>query len=164
MEIITVFYPNEKLTKQSHFPKFHEILKKRYGEEDPFSKYVETTLYFMKTIRGLRNGLDHRLPTTKVIDFELQKNSDVLSPTIEFNHKKEKLNRISLSEFLPIILKNMVEITELIIAFLSGKNMKPHPLGFQIKEIPEGKRRFPKIRFCYWSPLGKGGFYDQNLK
>lgn len=164
MEIITIFYQNDKLTKQSHFPKFYEILKTKYGEEDLFTKYIESTLSFMVIIRGLRNGLDHRLPTTKVTDFELLKNSDVLSPTIEFKQKKDKLNRISLSEFLPIVLKNMIGIVELTITYLSGKNLKQNPFGYQIREIPEEKRKFPKVRYCFWSPMGTGGFYNQQLK
>lgn len=161
MEIITIFYPHDKLTKQSHFPRFHEVLKNKYGENTPFAEYVESTLDFMKVIRGLRNGLDHRLPTTKVTNFELQKNSDVLTPTIEFKQKQDKLNRISLSKFLPIVLKNMIGIVELTITYLSGANVKKNPFGYRIKEIPKDKRKFSNVRYCFWSPMGEGGYYNQ---
>ena len=83
MEIITVFYPNSGLTKQSHFPRFHEFLKKQYGDGDNFAKFIEDSVKFLELVRSLRNCLDHRLKEVQVKDFELQVSSDVLSPTIE---------------------------------------------------------------------------------
>src|SRR5262249_55523027 len=104
MEIITHFYPNQGLTKQSHFPKFQDVLKTIYGETDGFAEFIGKTLYFMRVVRELRNGFDHRLVIAKVTDFELQKDGNVLSPTIELNHKEVKLERTSLGEFLKVVL------------------------------------------------------------
>ena len=161
MDIITNFYPKQGLTKQSHFPKFYEILKNKYGENDPFSKFVNDTLYFMKVIRELRNGFDHRLDYIVVIDFDLQTNGDIIAPTIELKHKDVKLERTSLTEFLTIILKNILDIIELTFAYLADKNSKTNSIPNQVRQIPEQKRKHKFVKFCFWTPLGQEGFYNQ---
>lgn len=161
MDIITRFYPNHKLTNQSHFPKFHEVVKSIYEEEDSFPKFIENTLYFMKVIRGLRNGFDHRLNTVKVTNFELQENGGVLSPTIELKNKDVELERTSLKDFLDITHDNLVEIIEVTFAFLAGRNVKTTGMTYHMREIPEDKRRHPFVRYCFWMPIGKEGYYCQ---
>ena len=161
IEIITLFYPNDGLKKQSQFPNFYDILKSKYGENDPFPKFVNTTLDFMKKIRAFRNAFDHRLNTAKVFDFELQIDSNVLSPTIELNHKDSKLKRQSLSEFLKIIIPNLIFIFENTIAYMSNKTFTPNLMAQGIREIPENKRRYKHVKYCFWAPLGDGGYYNQ---
>ncbi len=161
MEIITYFYPNKQLTKQSHFPKFHEVLKVKYGENDGFSKFIGKKACFMRVIRELRNGLDHRLATYKVTDFELKPDGDILSPTIELNHKDVKVERISLSEFLRITSSNLIEIIEVTFAFLAGRAVKTTGMPYQLREIPKEKRRHKFVRFCFWMPIGVEGYYCQ---
>jgi len=149
------------LTKQSHFPNLHEKLHEKYGEGDPFVDYIKKTVYFMQVIRELRNGFDHRLEHTKVFDFELQTDGNIIAPTIELNHKKIKLERTSLSEFLEITTKNMLDIIELTFAYIAGKNTKTTGLSYQVKLIPEEKRRNKFIKYCFWTPIGNEGFYNQ---
>ncbi|MGH2664839.1 hypothetical protein [Flavobacterium sp.] len=161
MEIITVFYPNQGLTKQSHFPNFCEILKTKYGETDPFVEFIKKTLFFMQVIRELRNGFDHRLEHTTVLDFELQTDGNILKPTIELKHKKIKLERTSLSEFLEITTKNMLDITELIFVLLASKNNRNIGIPHEVRQIPEDQRRNKFVKYCFWSPIGNGGFYSQ---
>lgn len=161
MEIITHFYPNQGLSKQSHFPKFHDILLKAYGEKDGFAEFISKTLYFMRVVRELRNGLDHRLPTVTVTDFELQTDGNILAPTITLNHKEIKLNRTSLSEFLKLTTANLIEIVETTFAFLAGRNIKTDGMPYQLREIPEDKRRHKYVRYSFWMPIGDEGFYCQ---
>lgn len=161
MEIITVFYPYDGLTKQSHFPKFYEILEAKYGENDPFSELIKTTLDFMKIVRILRNAFDHRLDTVNVTDFELQTDSNILTPTIELNHKDSKLEIQSLSELLKIIMPNLIFIFENTIAYMSNKTFKPYLMAQGVKEIPEDKRRYKHLKYSFWAPLGVGGYYNQ---
>jgi len=161
MEIITIFYPSDSLTKQSHFPKFHEVLVNKYGENDPFSLYIKDTLPFMKVIRSIRNGLDHRLSTVRIIDFDLQPDSQIISPTIELNHKEDKLERTSITNFLDITNKNFISIIEITFAYLAGYNGNNFFLGNQIKEIPEAKRRYKFVRYCFWAAIGQDGYYNQ---
>lgn len=164
MDIITQFYPNQGLTKQSHFPKFHDLLKSKYGDKDGFAEFISKTLYFMRVVRELRNGLDHRLPTVAVTDFEIKTEGNIVSPiapTIELNHKEVKLGRTSLSEFLKLTIGNLIEIIETTFAFLAGRNVKTDGMPYQLKEIPEEKRRYKFVRYSFWMPIGDEGFYCQ---
>lgn len=161
MEIITIFYPNQGLTKQSHFPSFHKMLKTKYGETDTFTEFIGKTVYFMQVIRELRNGLDHRLKHTTIQNFELQTDGNILTPTIELNHKDTKLQRTSLSEFLKITTKNAIDIIEVTFAFLASKNQTITGIPKQVKEIPEDKRWNKFVKFSFWSPIGEGGYYSQ---
>lgn len=161
MEIITIFYPNQGLTKQSHFPNFHKMLKTKYGETDTFTEFIGKTVYFMQVIRELRNGLDHRLKHTTIQNFELQTDGNILTPTIELNHKDTKLQRTSLSEFLKITSKNAVDIIEVTFAFLASKNQTTSGIPKQVKEIPEDKRWNKFVKFSFWSPIGEDGYYSQ---
>lgn len=161
MDIIIMFYPNLGLTKQSHFPNFHEKLQEKYGEADPFVEFIKKTIYFMQVIRELRNGFDHRLVHTKVIDFELQTDGSIIAPTIELNHKKIKLSRTSLSDFLEITTKNIIDIIELTFVYLAGRNVRKFGMPLQIKQIPVGIRRNKFVKYSFWTPIGDDGFYNQ---
>lgn len=161
MDIIVKFYPNLGLTKQSHFPNFHEKLQEKFGEADPFVEFIKKTVYFMQVIRELRNGFDHRLEHTKVFDFELQTGGDIIAPSIQLNHKKVKLERTSLSGFLEITTKNLLDIIELTLAYLAGKNIKTGGMPYQVRQIPYEKRRYKFVKYSFWMPIGNEGFYCQ---
>ena len=161
MEIITNFYPNEKLNKQSHFPKFYEIIKTKYGADDNFTKFLGNTLYFMRAIRELRNGFDHRLQTIRATNFELLPNGNINTPTIELNHKEIKLNRTELLEFLENMEHNFLHITENLFAFLAEKSKRTDRLPVSVREIPENKRRYKFVSYSFWSPIGEDGYFLQ---
>ena len=161
MSIFLTFYPNDGLTKQSHFPKLHEIIKTKYGEKDMFSENLGNAAYLMRILRLMRNGLDHQLNSVIIKNFELQPDSPVLSPTIELNHKDGKVERISLGIFLPSIFKQLISFVEAIIIFLAAKNVQPMgKIEFGVKQIPEANRRNKFVRYCFWSSFGSG-FYHQ---
>lgn len=161
MKIITIFYPNDGLTQQSHFPKLYDIIKDKYGEKDSFTEFLNQILDFMKIIRNLRNALDHQLKGVEVYDFELEPNSDVLAPSIELDFKGSKLERQSLSEFLKILMPNFIYICEFTIVHLAGRNFIPTIMQQAVKEIPEDKRRNKFVKYSFWSNMGEGGYYDQ---
>lgn len=161
IDIITEFYPNLGLTKQSHFPFFYEKLKALYGETDPFVEFIGKTLYFMQVIYELRNGFDHRLDYTNVFNFELKTDGNIIAPTIELKHKKIKLERTSLSDFLKISIANTLDIVELTFAYLAGKNMRASGLHYQVRLIPANMRRNKFVKYSFWTPIGEEGFYNQ---
>lgn len=162
MEIVTVFFPNEKLNKQSHFPKLYEILISKFGDNDEFVKFLGDSVKFLELIRSLRNCLDHRLSNVKVENFKLQPNLDVLSPTIEIDYRDSKLERTDLEIFLSIVKKNLMTVSEGLIAYLADKGTKERKgIPNYVKFIPEDKRRNKYIQFSFWSPFGDGGFFDQ---
>lgn len=161
MKIVTIFYPNEGLTQQSHFPRLAEIIKSKHGEKDGFSQFLDSILDFMKLIRNLRNALDHQLDSVKIYDFELLPNSDVLAPSIELDFKGSKLERQSLSELLKILIPNFIFICEGTIIHLVNHNFIRSLMSQEIREIPEEKRRNKYVSYSFWSPIGNGGYYDQ---
>jgi len=162
MEIVTVFFPEEKLNKQSHFPKLHELLRSKFGENDKFVKFLGDSVKFLELIRSLRNCLDHRLPNVKVRDFELKPNSEILAPTIEIDYRDSTLDRTNLENFLPIVKKNLMTVCEGVIASLADKGTKAGKgIPNYVKFIPEDRRKNKYIQFSFWSPLGDGGFFDQ---
>ncbi len=124
IDIIKLFYPNDNLSKQSHIPKFYEIIKERYGDDDHFTLFLKDSLDHFELIRAIRNCLDHRLPNAKIFNFELDITSSVITPTIEIDYKETKLERQSLSEIMSDINNNFVMIFESMIAFLCDKNSK----------------------------------------
>jgi hypothetical protein len=161
IEIIIIFYPSLGITKQSHLPNFYDAIKAKYGDDDEFTKFLEPIVFFMKTIRAFRNALDHRLGTVKIFDFELQKDSNILAPSFELKHKDVKLERQSISELLKIILPNLIFIFENTLIHMCYKTFTPHLMAQGIKEIPESERKYKYVKYCFWSPLGEGGFYSQ---
>lgn len=161
MKIITVFYPNDGLTQQSHFPKLYDIIKGKYGKDDGFVKFLNSILDFMKLIRNLRNALDHQLKGVEIHDYELAANSDVLAPSVELDFKGSKLERQSLSEFLKVLIPNYILICELTVVHLVGHNFKKSLMAQEIRKIPEEKRRNKFVKYSFYSPMGLGGYYDQ---
>lgn len=162
MEIIIIFNPQTNLNKQSQFISLHEIFKTKYGEDDPFTEFIEDTLAFFEIIRGLRNCLDHRLNNVNVRDFEIQADSNIISPTIEMDYRKAKLAREALSSFLPMVKENLMIIFENTIAFLADRNvLKQRIVSGHVRIVPEEIRINKFIKFSFWLPLGEGGFYDQ---
>ncbi|MGH2666908.1 hypothetical protein [Flavobacterium sp.] len=162
MEIIIIFNPGTSLNKQSQFINLHEIFKTKYVENDSFTKFIEDTLEFFEIIRGLRNCLDHRLKNVDVKDFEIQVNSNIISPTIEMDYRKAKLEREALSSFLPMVKENLMTIFENTIAYLADRGvLKQRIVSGQVRLVPEEMRINKFIKFSYWLPLGEGGFYDQ---
>ena len=162
MEIIMVFYSQEGLKKQSHFPDFYNVIKEKYGDEDPFSKFLNSAQGFMKLVRALRNALDHRLDFVKTYDFELQPNSNVLTPCIELKkYQKSKLEKQALSDFLKAILPNLILIFENTIVYMSNKTFVSKYFAQGVREIPEKERRYKNVRFSFWSNIGNGGYYNQ---
>jgi hypothetical protein len=161
MAIVMVFYPADGLTKHSHFPRLYEVIKTKYGEKDLFSQNLSKAVYLMKVLRLIRNGLDHQLDNVTVKNFELQPDSPVLSPTMELNHKEGKMERVSLSVFLPSMFKQLVSIIEGLAIFLAAKKVNPMgQLEFGVRKIPAAQRCNKFVRYSFWSSLGNG-FYHQ---
>jgi len=161
ISIFKTFYPSEGLDKKSHFPRLHEIIKSKYGEKDMFTENLNKAVYLMRVLRLIRNGLDHQLESVVIMNFELQADSSVLSPTITLNHKDAKMERVSLCVFLPSMFKQLGSIIEGMIIFLAAKNVNPMgQMKFGVKQIPEAQRRNKFVRYCFWSSFGTG-FYHQ---
>lgn len=162
IELIMQFYGSDGIKKQSHFPNFKDILVKKYGVEDDFTKFVESCERFMELIRALRNCLDHRLPNVIVKDFELQANSDILTPSIELSdYRDSSIERTELLAFLEMTVDNLVILVEQLTAHICSKNSKKSIMSHSVRIIPEEQRRIKRLRYAFWAPIGEGGYYLQ---
>jgi len=55
----------------------------------------------------------------------------------------------------------MLFIFESIVAHIGNKKIKKGIMSYTVREIPEEKRRYTNVKYCFWSPLGEGGYYNQ---
>lgn len=161
MEITAHFYPKSGIKKNPHFPSFHLFLQQEYGEQDCFTEFVGKASPFMKVIRELRNKLDHRNQDYRIVDFEMRADGSILSPTIELNSKRAKLERTALSEFLELTTRKLVEITEVTFASLAARAVKTGGVPLHLREIPKERRQNEFVRFGFWMPIDVEGFYRQ---
>lgn len=79
---------------------------------------------------------------------------------MDYNFKRAKLERISLSYFLPQTFKNLLAIFETMIEYVSSKTGNRNILSSEVRLIPEDKRRYKYVAYSFWSPIGEGGFYN----
>lgn len=161
MEINSLFFPDFSLNKQSQFPKLHQCLKNKYGNDDDFTKFISDSLIYLELIKGFRNCLDHRLPNAKVYDFKLLASAELVSPSIEIDYRQNKMERTSISSFLPVLSKNLIFFIENILAFLADKNIISDKLPKRVSIVPQKLRINRYVKFGFWSPLGDGGFFHQ---
>ena len=137
------------------------MLKDKYGDSHPFPKFIFSTLEFMKLVRNLRNALDHRLNSVKVYDFELQANSNVLTPCIELNHRGSKLEKEALSELLQNLVPNLVYVIESTIALVGNHTTTGAYMIEGVREIPVDRRKYKHVKYAFWIPFGKDGQFYQ---
>lgn len=160
LEIVRMFF--SEFNKQSYYRKFLEFIEQNHSDDVPFIEFLKEIVPFIELTRNIRNCLDHRRTETKIKDFELLENLDILTPTIEIEYLSSKLERTPLSSFLPIVRDNLVTIFENMIAHLCSNVLRPGLLmPSRLLIIPEEKRINKFIKFAYWSGLGDGGFYHQ---
>lgn len=160
IELIRIFYPD--FNKNSYYGKFNEYIEKKYSDKDGFVKFIKEILPFMELIRAIRNCTEHRRKETYISDFELQTDSSILAPTIEVDYDGNKLQKTSYATFLSDMKENLITIFENMIAYLCSKNLKADRImPGQVLFIPEDRRINKHIKYAYWSPIGKGGYFHQ---
>lgn len=160
MEINKLFYT--EFSKQSYYSEFTKFVEQQYGAEDLFTKFMQKILPTISLYRNIRNCVDHRRTETKITDFDIQSDSSIISPTIEVDYNGSKLNRVSISTFLPTVTARVVEIFESMLAFIADKNSRTdRAFKDSVVFIPYEKRRNKFINYVFWSPFGDEGFYNQ---
>ncbi len=161
-ELNSLFFVEEKLDIRAKMDTFNSLLINQYGESDQFVKFIGDVSDFMLLLRNIRDCLEHRLDKVTITDFERQLNNDVLTPTISVNFRKSKLDRHSLSDILQLTTKNLLYICETSIAFLCDKKIrKDKNFSYYLRQIPLKQRINKHIKYAFWIPIGKDGFYQQ---
>ncbi len=49
----------------------------------------------------------------------------------------------------------------LLFAYLAGKNVRIGGMPYQVRQIPDDKRRNKFVKYSFWTPIGDEGFYNQ---
>ena len=124
---------------------------------------MNKSLEFFCQIRFIRNGLDHTKATFVNIEDFNHEAGELSNPIISLNRIECILKSTNFKEYINEILKVYPYIFEMIITMVADDNIENNVFGFRIKELPEEQRRFKNVRFAFWSPIGKGGFYNMNM-
>ncbi|GAA3971395.1 hypothetical protein GCM10022246_24840 [Pedobacter ginsengiterrae] len=138
------------LNKQAHFDTFSTLINDKFGAEHGFSQFLMENLEFLKIIKEMRNGLDHRLPKVTVKDYKYNTDTSISLPSIALNAKVAKLEETPISQYLTG-LETIFSFTEVLICHLANVSVR-RMMGGQIREIPEEKRIYKHVRYCFYIP------------
>ena len=153
LEIVRLFYPEQK---GKNWDDLLTMAKDNYGDSDPFCEMLNGVVPFLKLVRNARDCLEHHLPGVVVRDFEPEPEGGIAAPTIEVNHRGSSVERISISTFMPLVSKSLLDTFETLVAHMCNKHMKPFAgMPMQIGLLPEDVQNAWHVRFAY-------GMYDQN--
>jgi len=158
MVVVRVFYPEVGL--KQYYTDFEEMITGKYGQNDPFAKFLSQVVPYLMEIRRARNCFDHRKVELKLTGFELQDDNSVLSPTIEMNDAGSLISRQDLRTYLSDAIEGLVNVTELMIPYLASKHVQPMGLiPVEVRQVPEDQRRHKMVQFALWMPIGEEGIY-----
>jgi hypothetical protein len=107
LAIVRLFYPE---MKGEGWDALRELVKSRYGENDPFYKVSELTTPFLQLVRNARDCLERgNLKGAQAIDFELQPDGTIAPPSIEIDFRKSTLDRCPISRFMEETTNTLLE-------------------------------------------------------
>ena len=160
LDIIRLFYPD--FDKTSFYKSLAEFLESKFGNGDEFVKFINQVNDFIYEVRNARNCSDHRRTELTVKDFDMQPDSNIITPTIEMNFNGSKIDRFPLYEYLNGLQENLLLVFENLLAYLTAKSIQPMgKISASVGEIPEAERRNKYIKFAIWLPLPPSGFFQQ---
>jgi hypothetical protein len=150
MELASTLLPKLEINKQGHFDTLHNKLAQEFGDEHPFTLFIHQNLDFLKVIKELRNGLDHRQGKVKVTDYQFNPDTTISTPTISLDAKTVKLLPTPISHYLAQ-MESIFSFAEVFICHLASITV-PRWMGEEIREIPIEKRFYQHVRYCFYIP------------
>jgi len=148
LAIVRLFFAE---LKGKGWENFHELIKSRYGENDPFYKVSEITTPLLQLVRNARDCLEHgNLRGAKTTDFEMQANGVIALPLIEIDFRKSTLDRCSISSFMEGTTRDLLDSFEMIVVHTCAKKIQPMlPLPMIVHALSENQRKAWHVRFAY---------------
>lgn len=147
--LIKIFYGD---VGKGGWAAFADKIDNESGSPDNFADVLRNILPFLQLIRNTRNCVEHPRTEQKILttDFSLSPQNKLVGPTIEIVHPKTPMDRSSAADFMRKTTDNIVEIVELMLAFLCGRHAQSFS-GFQVHvlEIPPHRRTNQYVRFGY---------------
>jgi hypothetical protein len=154
LKIVRLFYPEAK-----NWDKFQEIVKARYGKDDPICTVVAETKPVLLLVLNTRDSLEHHNEGVTTIDFEMQPDGTVAPPTIEVNYRKSKLARCSISSFMDEVTKSLLISFEMIVTHMCNKSAQPFAgMPITIGPLSDSYRAAWHVRFAYGTYGADGQF------
>lgn len=147
VELAATVLAELKVHKQAHFITLYDAIKAGYGEQHGFTEFLEQNLDFLKTIREMRNGLDHRQPKVIVKDYQFNPDTTVSLPSLSLNSKVATLSEMPVSAYLNE-LESLFSFAEVFICHLA--NVSVRTMGAVVQEIPAAQRRFAHVRYSFY--------------
>jgi hypothetical protein len=150
--LCSLFYREELKREGKWFDGFSALINQKYGEADEFSRFSRHAAQCCKFLKNTRHCIEHEKTFQRidVRDFSLLPTGEIKPPTIEVVHSETPEPEIPLYNFMEQISESLLNLTELLIAFLCSKNVQNiGGLPVQVGEVPENQRRNTKIRYGY---------------
>jgi hypothetical protein len=150
LHLLRLFYPGAK-----NWDVLAAHISSEFGADDPFTKVSELVTPMLQMIRDTRDALEHNPDHVTVRDFEPAPNGNVWPPSLEVRHRKTKVERCSLSEFMAGVVQDVCIAFEMMTVHACGKAVQPIS-GFPISvgSVPPEHRAKQHVRFAY------GIFYE----
>jgi hypothetical protein len=139
------------------FEGLHDLICKKSGEDDPFSRFLKAVVPFMKFVRNARNAVEHpdQTKSVKVTDISLLPSGELSPPSIEVIHPETPQPPVPLLALMEHIADQIATAFEVMLAHLCGANVQPFagmPLG--VIEYNENQQKAFKCRYGYATRMG----------
>ncbi|EJJ25013.1 hypothetical protein [Rhizobium sp. CF142] len=135
---------------------FVVILKSRLEADDPFIEFASVLAGTGKHVRDVRHCIEHPKENQRIIvqDYSLTLSRELAEPTIEVVHKTSSFPPEPLGAFFELMIGQMLDGVELLMAYLASRNISPPGnLPVYVGEIPENQQR-NGVRFGYLISMG----------
>ena len=151
LKIVRLFYPGAK-----NWDKLQEIVRARYGTDDPFYKVVAATKPTLLLVLHARDSLEHHNEGVTTLDFEMQPDGTINAPTIELHFRTSSLPRCSISLFMQDIIKSLLVSFEMIVTHACSKSAQPFAgMPVMVGPLSDDMMKAWHVRYAY-------GIYDSN--
>jgi hypothetical protein len=153
--IVKLFHGDE--IGKGMYEGLHDLIRKKFGEDDPFSQFLKAVLPFLKFVRNARNAVEHpdHTKSVRVTDIMLLPSGGLSPPTIEVVHAETPQSPVPLLVLMEHIADQLSGVFEIMLAQLCNMNVRPvagMPLG--VVEYNEDQRKAYKCRYGYATRLG----------
>ncbi len=153
--IVKLFYGD--VLGKGMFQALHKLIQQKFGEDDPFTKFLAQVLPFLQFVRNARNAMEHPDVTksVKVTDILLLRSGELQLPCIEVIHPETAQPSVHLLDLMGHVANHLAIIFEAMMAYLCGCNVQPIaglPLG--VIEYTEDQQKAFKCRYGYGTRIG----------
>lgn len=130
-ELTTLFFGDSY--KKRWFETFEIYVREKFGEDDPFHKFIVSALPLLRFVRYARDAVEHPNADQNLTikDFEISPAGKIMVPTLELVHDKAPLDRTPMTEVMRGLIDELSLAFENMLAHLADRHVRPFS-GFQI--------------------------------